>query len=562
MKLRKYILGTLAMSAVLSSCDIDRFPYSSVENEQVTSDPDYLKNTVTGIYAYMKDKGHESWINNAHRIAEYTSDNVALSGETTDDLFYMYNYKRVDNGGRNNDFWVRSYKTIAGCNNVITNAPEGKSAVDDHYLGEAYFLRAMMHFYLVNAYGRPYTQGRDNLGVPVKITSDRNDIPGRSTVGQVYDQVIKDLKKAISLMKEEEKTNVKEPFYVTVGGAKGLLSRVYLYMDNNQEALNYADSVITMGYSLLPADQFRKMNTFTPETNSEAIFSIRYKAGIDEGDQNETVGGFYAEIDGMGWGEMYASSSYVDLVNYFPNDARQAFLKKGYDDASTGMEGLWISHQKQKDGFMKPVYKSGVYNSANNTLETEGRTILLQHEVTAAGASRYFFKEGGSDTTVYLDKVMAKRNDYPKFYILKCSMQEEKLHTWSPSIVRLAEMYLNKAEALYKLGRDGEAIIVLNELRQHRDVPAYVAGDVVTGRGKTNLLDVILDERRLELAYEGHRTYDVFRNKRALDRDYPGTHAMNTNSDISISWDAVNAIQLIPRTQINAQGEGLVQNPL
>ena len=578
MKLKKYILGVFIASTALTSCEIDRFPYSSVANDEVVSSPDYLRNTINGTYGYMKGTLSESWINGAHRLMEYKGDNVSLSGTTSDPMYYMYSYQRIDDGWRSNDFWVRSYRTIAACNNIFENAPEGESASDDHYLGEAYFLRAMMHFYLVNVYGFPYNNGRDNLGVPLKLKSDRNDIPDRSTVGQVYDQVIKDLEKAISLMKEEEETSVKEPFYATVNGARGLLSRVYLYMNENEKALVYADSVINSGdYSLLNAAQFRKMNTLTPETNSEAVFSIRYVTDLDEGDQNEGVGGFYASIDNAGWGEMYASSTYVSMVNYFPNDARQAFIQYVYDNAVTAKEGLWVRHETQKDGFSKPVYKSGVYSDVNGkeTLLTQekigtnpdgtaimqNRTIEIHKRIGTGGAEEYYFNEGTGDTIVRLGKTMVKRNGYPKIYVLKCSQQDGKIHSWSPSIVRLAEIYLNKAEALYKLNRGGEALVVLNALRAQRDIPAF-DGTAATGRGKTDLLDVILDERRLELAYEGHRSFDVFRNKKSLNRDYPGGHAMNKNSIVTIDWDDNNIIELIPLTQIKAQGAGLVQNPL
>ncbi len=568
MKLNKYIIGALLASTVVASCDIERFPYSSIESGQVTNDPDYLKNAMTGVYADMKGTGSASWINNAHRLLEYGGDNVALSGQTTDNLYYIYNYQRVDDGDRSNDFWTRSYRTIAGCNKIIENAKEGQGAANDHSLGEAYFLRAMMHFYLVNVYGRPYNQGRDNLGVPLKITSDRNDIPGRATVGQVYDQVIKDLNKAIDLMTEEEKTSVKESFYATIGAAKGLLSRVYLYMEDNANALKYADEVLDMDYELLDAEEFRKMNNLNPEQNSESIFAIKYMTDLDEGNQYNNVGSFYASIGGYGWGEMYASSTYIDLVHYFPDDARQAFFENVY--AGDALEGRWVDYDTQKDGFKKPVYHYGAYSKEgeketltySTKVDTTKKTVELQKETTPAGVDQYYIELNDGKHVVYLDKTFAKRNDYPKIYILKCSLQEGKIHAWSPILVRLAEIYLNKAEALYKLGRSADAITVLNELRSHRDVPPYTQGDAVSGRGKTDLLDVILDERRLELAYEGHRALDVFRNKKILDRNYPGTHAMDMKSLIEISWQDNCIVQLIPLTQLNAQGEGLVQNPL
>ncbi len=155
---------------------------------------------------------------------------------------------------------------------------------------------------------------------------------------------------------------------------------------------------------------------------------------------------------------------------------------------------------------------------------------------------------------------MTKRGKYPLYFITKCSLQEGKNHAWSPCILRYSEVLLNKAEALCKLN-DPDAVNVLNELRSHRDCPNYTSGDLVSGRGNSDLLDVILDERRIELAYEGHRAMDLYRNKKNLNRNYPGSHLVNKNSFKEIKWSDKNIIQLIPINQINAQGN-LVQNEI
>lgn len=561
MKAINYILGACVASALLGACSVDRFPYDKFSSEQIESDPQYIKNANLGIYAYMKGTLSSSWINNAHRVMEYTGDNIALSGTTTDDLFYMYNYQRIDNGGRNNDFWLRSYRTNYSANLLITNSKEGVSAETDHYIGEAYFMRAMMHFYLVNVYGKTYALGSDNLGVPIKITSDVKDIPARSTVGEVYTQVIKDLEKAAELMCSFKREN----YYASENAAYAALSRVYLYMGNNSKSIEYADKVIQSGkYSLLDADQYRTMNTLKPEQNSEAIFSIKYVTDLDEGDQYNGVGGFYYEHEGTGWGEMFASYSFIKSATYFPNDARQAFIKKGYKDiTSAEKEGLFVRYVTTADGVVSPKYISGKYSDADGkeiiTLEEGKRKIALNKRVSATGVEEYFFNEGAADTIVWVDKAMNTRNGFPKFYVTKCSLQENKIHSWSPSLFRYAEIYLNKAEALAKDGKTGEAIEALNKVRLNRGVPAYIAGDVVLGRGYSDLLDVILEERRLELAYEGHRAFDVFRNKKSINRNYPGTHATNASQLLEVRYDSKEAIQLLPLSQMNVQ-YNLVQN--
>ena len=60
---------------------------------------------------------------------------------------------------------------------------------------------------------------------------------------------------------------------------------------------------------------------------------------------------------------------------------------------------------------------------------------------------------------------MAKRNDYPKYYVYKCSKQENQPQLWSPTVLRLGEMYLNRAEAYAKEPALGDALADLNVIR-------------------------------------------------------------------------------------------------
>src|SRR5690606_39561836 len=82
-------------------------------------------------------------------------------------------------------------------------------------------------------------------------------------------------------------------------------------------AVDYADKVISSTtYSLLPRERFMNYNTFTPENNSETIFAVKRVASEFSGfDHYYGVGGMYAVIGGMGWGEMYASAKYLALLD-------------------------------------------------------------------------------------------------------------------------------------------------------------------------------------------------------------------------------------------------------
>lgn len=110
------------------------------------------------------------------------------------------------------NFWDSSYKVIAQTSNLIKMIEEGRSAEIDNEIGEAYFLRGMMYFYLTRAYGRPYYQNPDKLGVPIVNGTpddmDNLELPDRATVKETYAQAISDLEKSIELFFYKQRTNI------------------------------------------------------------------------------------------------------------------------------------------------------------------------------------------------------------------------------------------------------------------------------------------------------------------------------------------------------------------
>jgi len=461
----------------------------------------------------------------------------------------MYNYRNITNNGRSADLWADGYKTIVGCNVVIESATEGESATLDHLLGENYYIRALVYFQMGNVFGRPYNQGVSNLSMPLKLTSAVEDVPDRHTVGEVYDQVIEDLLKAETLMSEN-----KSAAYATKEAAQALLSRVYLYMENNEKSEEYATKVINSGrFMLLSTEGFKTMNHLTVDQNEEAIFSISINKDSDEsGFSWYTVGGLYASVDGIGWGEMYASSSYLELLNQNENDARKAFIEPQYIDETPANRKpwvIWVDNTTYEYETRLTTTSGGV-----TTFTEDGTTYTIEEEIVN-GKTMYYFIDG---TKQYVDKgfEMPTRNGFPKWFILKCSLQEDQPQLWSPSISRLAEMYLNKAEAFAKMSMDQQAIDQVNIIRQRAGIPTYTLATLPTGK---SVLDVVLDERRLELAYEGHRKFDVFRNGRTMDRRYPGGHLWGANPFYEIPATHDRVVEFIPEKQIAIQ-PSLIQN--
>lgn len=256
MKKAKYIFlaAAAAMALSQSSCNVERLPYGSMATDQIQQNPDnYLDALMNGAYAQLG-----SWSDPMHRCGEYAGDNVAIRGYSTDAFFEFISYARTPNNYRLDQFWNSGYKAIAQVSNIINMFEEGQSASVDQCLGECYYMRGMLYFYFVRAYGRPYYQAADrNLGVPVvngtpdNILSSDFFLSDRKTVKENYELIIADLEKAAQLMNEDK--GASRP---SVGAANALLSRVYLYMSGTyenpntqyaQKAIEYASKVIDSG---------------------------------------------------------------------------------------------------------------------------------------------------------------------------------------------------------------------------------------------------------------------------------------------------------------------------
>lgn len=190
-------------------------------------------------------------------------------------------------GGNLPIFWEVPYKGIGGCNVVLDHLDKmyGKTDLRENLRGEALVLRAWYYFQLVNLYGFPYNYGdpKQNLGVPLKLNSSVKDEKfTRNTVAEVYEQIEKDLLKGCKLLKDYEVE--KEYFRIGYIATQAILSRVYLYMENWDKALAYADSVLQVKSALLDLNQFGIRDpydnvfesVYSPVSSDEIIWARMY----------------------------------------------------------------------------------------------------------------------------------------------------------------------------------------------------------------------------------------------------------------------------------------------
>lgn len=498
--IKKYKLAVaVLLTLTASSCkdDLDLKPYNALTTEQIVNTEEGLSAATIGNYNYIKDS---YYTRNYHMLSEYASDNVSLSGTTTDALFYAYNYQHLKNQSNTEMIWRKGYQAIYGANVVIEKVTESDNATMNQLLGENYFLRGMIHFDLVKLFGRPYTDDNgESLGIVIKTNSDVKQLSARAKVKDVYALVISDLLKSMTLM-----GSTKSNIFASKEVAMALLSRVYLYMGDYDNAYKYADEVInTNRYALVSSANLGSYFTVAPGGDrklQETIFAIKHELKDDRGD--DSIGSMYFTSGGQGYGEMYASESYRNLLDKFPNDLRRAFVR--------------VNYKKDEDG--------------NVVVDKDGNPVI------------------------------ADRNGYPVYFVMKYSYQDDVETLSSPVVLRLAEMYLTRAEVSAKRGNTSAALEDVNIIRARaglKNKELFAADNMM---GYTNVLDIVLDERRLEFAFEAQRKFDVFRNKRTMVRDYPGTHLPSGQITQEIPYTSPRVIYYIPQSELTVN-PNLVQNP-
>lgn len=146
------------------------------------------------------------------------------------------------------------------------------------------------------------------------------------------------------------------------------------------------------------------------------------------------------------------------------------------------------------------------------------------------------------------------RNGIPKYFITKFSYQDNVVTLNSPHVVRLAEMYLNRAESNAKKNNNQAAIDDINIIRQRAGLSGDALYSLGNLQGTASVLEAVLQERRMELAYEGHRTIDVYRNKLTMDRTFPGIQPKEV-----VNWDNPRNIYFVPQDELFAN-ESAAQN--
>lgn len=364
------VMGCAILAASLSSCVndwLDVAPSDGTDADAALTSSSDLDAARTGMYKALK--GNSSFVDyygqqffvygDVHAGDDYQYNNIG--GSNRANFYYDMNYQTASEFNTSTVSWQSPYVVIGRANRIIAAAEGGKlsDAVEakakiEQYAAESKVLRALAHFDLVRIYGKPYTEDQGaSLGVPlVTGVLESNAKPARSTVAEVYTQVVKDLTEAISSNALATET---KPGYVSVWGAKAILSRVYLNMGDYANALSVAEDIIkNSGAALWTRDQY--FNAWDASTPNESEFLFRLNvAGSDDNNDMNGIGNLQQRD---GYKEMVATKKFVDMLTSDPKDVRNdMFLpaKAEKEVAVYGTNKVFLNKLRGQGGNLRNV---------------------------------------------------------------------------------------------------------------------------------------------------------------------------------------------------------------
>lgn len=321
------IIGLLFL-VVFTSCEdfLYQEPRLSQTNELTLSSLDGLQKSVAGAYSQLYST---NWYGRNFVVtADLKGGNAKLSPISSGRFTSEYLWSNSETA--TSFLWQSAYITIARVNNVLNAFDNIELTAEDEALandlkGECYFLRGLAYHDLVRMYSQQYSSGSANPGVPVVLVTEIGT-PARNTVGEVYEQIISDLKSAEELLgAAATRSGTDAKAYASKYAAEALLARVYLYMEDWQNAADYASKVINSGaYGMYSAAEY------TTEGNggiwgaevggSETIFEV-YGSEGNSTHGNWNVISYIMSPDG--YGDVGASK---DIINMFEDGDVRANL--------------------------------------------------------------------------------------------------------------------------------------------------------------------------------------------------------------------------------------------
>ena len=517
MKKLLYIVCSICLAGGFSSCEsfLDKHvPQGTLSDEQVKT-PENAEAMVVSAYAIFTTAED---INSSFSMwnFEVRSDDAYKggSGPGDGDVFHQLEIQQgvLTTNWNINDMWVRLYNSLSRVNSAIALLNVSDFDMKQQRLGEMKFLRAYGHFLLKRLYKHIPFVVNENL-----TYDEYNTLSNREySNDEGWQLIINDLEEAFKVLPEKQ-TDKGRP---TKAAAAAFLAKVYLYKAYHQDdentnqvtsinqaelekVIEYTNPTLYANYGL-EADihnNFRPEEQF--ENGVESIWAIQYSRndGSTFGNLNWSYGLIPPNIPGATDGGTDFFKPSQNLVNAF----------------RTGADGLPLL-----DTFNQKDYDMNADNADPRLFLTVGMPGLpyMFNKNFMMDKTSVWSRSGG----VYGYYVSLKQNVDPALigeYLIKGSYWASSMNR---IVFRYADVLLMRAEAYAQLGNSEQAIALVNQIRQRAAGSTQMIGSYQNTYGvkmyvtpykgsysKDETVKIVKMERRLELAMESERFFDLVR---------------------------------------------------
>lgn len=275
-------------------------------------------------------------------LHELRGENLAAPLNSSGSLYYTVYNRGTFSFRTAEKEYLDFYNCILRINTIFSRidqasdmTPESKKRIE----GEGYFLRAWCHWELVKLWAQPYGFTADNShpGVPIRLVADKN-VELRSSVGQVYQQILADLNTAESMIPESNGN------YAGKDAVKALKAKVYFVMNDHTNAFKYADELIKSGKYTF-SDTLERFTKGAPE---EVIFQL-ISTGNSDNRGSSLISNYRADNNPNP--ALKPSRSFFDIARN-SDDARSKFYEiKNEDKANEFI----LCHKFDRDFFNVPL---------------------------------------------------------------------------------------------------------------------------------------------------------------------------------------------------------------
>ncbi|WP_346752133.1 RagB/SusD family nutrient uptake outer membrane protein [Splendidivirga corallicola] len=485
------ILPILTLSLFISCDDsiLDKKPLGQISDASVWQDLALVELQVNDIYDDLPDGFNRGWYMLAAATDDGENSYVWPSGQAFNRGDYdASNYPM---GGT----WNGHYSAIRKANEFfsrIDQVPDSDGDLGNRLKGEVGFLRAYFYFDLSRHYG----------GVPLITTPqglDEDLLVSRNNYEECVDFVVAELDKAAALLPDSHSgSNVGR---ATKGAALALKGRVLLYAERWAQSAQASKDVMDMNYALF--GDYEGIFHSSNENNDEVVFDIQFNEP-DRSHWAQLFNGVNGHVPG-GWG---GTSPTQELVDSYELTDGELYSDSPLYDANSPY-----------DNRDPRFYASIIYDGAVWT-GSEVQTRL-------GGVGGIGFSGDATKTGYYMRKFM-EEDFQPSIGSLGAS------NNWI--LIRYAEVLLNYAEAQNEeAGPDATVYDAVNQVRARVSMPPLPAG-----LSQSEMRDRIRRERRVELAFEEHRFWDVRRWRIADDVLNKPIHGMRIGPNGEFSGTGPN----------------------